>query len=117
MIALNLGRHALRSALVPVVTLLGLQLSYMIVGSVFPSKRTRDTDRWTSSSPKTFGSATSNRNSSTPARGRRILEKVCGRSVIGRCRFAPMFRGDRKTSPFAAPAPARRYGSTGATST
>jgi peptide/nickel transport system permease protein len=28
-------RHALRSALVPVVTLLGLQLSYMIVGSVF----------------------------------------------------------------------------------
>jgi peptide/nickel transport system permease protein len=27
--------HALRSALVPVVTLLGLQLSYMIVGSVF----------------------------------------------------------------------------------
>jgi peptide/nickel transport system permease protein len=30
-----LRRHALRSALVPVVTLLGLQLSYMIVGSVF----------------------------------------------------------------------------------
>ena len=28
-------RHALRSALVPVITLLGLQLSYMIVGSVF----------------------------------------------------------------------------------
>jgi peptide/nickel transport system permease protein len=28
-------RHALRSALVPVVTLLGLQLSYMIVGSLF----------------------------------------------------------------------------------
>jgi peptide/nickel transport system permease protein len=28
-------RHALRSALVPVVTLLGLQLSYMVVGSVF----------------------------------------------------------------------------------
>jgi peptide/nickel transport system permease protein len=28
-------RHAFRSALVPVVTLLGLQLSYMIVGSVF----------------------------------------------------------------------------------
>lgn len=28
-------RHAMRSALVPVVTLLGLQLSYMIVGSVF----------------------------------------------------------------------------------
>jgi peptide/nickel transport system permease protein len=28
-------RHALRAALVPVVTLLGLQLSYMIVGSVF----------------------------------------------------------------------------------
>jgi peptide/nickel transport system permease protein len=28
-------RHALRSALVPVVTLLGLQLSLMIVGSVF----------------------------------------------------------------------------------
>jgi peptide/nickel transport system permease protein len=28
-------RHAIRSALVPVVTLLGLQLSYMIVGSVF----------------------------------------------------------------------------------
>src|SRR5262245_50970399 len=30
-----LRRHALRSALVPVVTLLGLQLSFMIVGSVF----------------------------------------------------------------------------------
>jgi peptide/nickel transport system permease protein len=29
------GRHAVRSALVPVITLLGLQLSYMIVGSVF----------------------------------------------------------------------------------
>src|SRR4051794_33010921 len=28
-------RHAVRSALVPVITLLGLQLSYMIVGSVF----------------------------------------------------------------------------------
>jgi peptide/nickel transport system permease protein len=28
-------RHALRAALVPVVTLLGLQLSYMIVGSLF----------------------------------------------------------------------------------
>jgi peptide/nickel transport system permease protein len=28
-------RHALRTALVPVVTLLGLQLSYMIVGSLF----------------------------------------------------------------------------------
>jgi peptide/nickel transport system permease protein len=28
-------RHAFRSALVPVVTLLGLQLSYMVVGSVF----------------------------------------------------------------------------------
>lgn len=30
-----LRRHALRSALVPVVTLLGLQISYMVVGSVF----------------------------------------------------------------------------------
>jgi ABC-type dipeptide/oligopeptide/nickel transport system permease component len=28
-------RHVLRSALVPMVTLLGLQLSYMVVGSVF----------------------------------------------------------------------------------
>jgi peptide/nickel transport system permease protein len=30
-----LTRHAMRSALVPVVTLLGLQLSYMVVGSVY----------------------------------------------------------------------------------
>jgi peptide/nickel transport system permease protein len=30
-----LRRHAMRSALVPVVTLLGLQLSYMLVGSVY----------------------------------------------------------------------------------